>query len=120
MPRDELIDLEERGWRALAMTGQAAGEFYEWVLDDTALMLLPGGIVLDDRSTIVESMSGQPWSSFWLEEMRVLRPTADVGVVACGVVARREGSAEYSALISTSYVRRTNGWKLTLHQQTPR
>lgn len=120
MARDELIDLEESGWRALSSTGQAAAEFYEWVLDDTVLMLLPGGMVVDDRSAIVESMSGQPWSSFQLEDMRVLHPTADVGVVAYGVVARREGSAEYSALISTSYVRRVNGWKLTLHQQTLR
>lgn len=120
MSRDELIDLEESGWRALSSTGHAAAEFYERVLDDTVLMLLPGGVALDDRSVIVQSMSGQPWSSFQLEDIRVLYPTADVGIVAYGVVARREGSGEYSALISTSYVRRASGWKLTLHQQTPR
>lgn len=120
MSQDELIELEESGWRALASTGRAAAEFYERVLDDTVLMLLPGGVVLDDRSMILESISGQPWSSFRLEDMRVLHPSADVGIVAYRVRAHREGSAEYSALISSSYVRRDDGWKLTLHQQTPR
>ena len=117
---DELIDLEKSGWRALSSTGEAAAEFYDRVLDDTVLMILPGGIVLDDRATIVRSMSGQPWSTFRLEDLRVVQPTADVGVVAYGVVAHREGRGDYAALASTTYVRRADAWKATLHQQTPR
>jgi hypothetical protein len=54
-------------------------------------MLLPGGMVLDDRETIVQSMSGQPWSSYELQDLRVLQPTEDTGVVTYGVVARRTG-----------------------------
>ena len=120
MGKSELIELEEQGWRALSSTGEAAAEFYELVLDDTVVMLLPGGMVLDDRAAIVQSMSGQPWSSFELDDLRVLQPTTDTAVVTYGVVAQREGSPEYSALMSSLYVRRVNGWKLAFHQQTPR
>jgi hypothetical protein len=115
----ELIRLEEQGWRALSSTGEAAAEFYDRILDDRVVMLLPGGMVLDDRAAIVQSMSGQPWSSFELDDLRVLQPTADTAVVTYGVVAQREGSPEYSALMSSLYVRRAKGWKLAFHQQTP-
>ena len=120
MGQSELIELEEQGWRALSSSGEAAAEFYQRVLDDTVVMLLPGGMVLDDRAAIVQSMSGQPWSSFELQDPRVIQPTADTAVVTYGVVAQREGALEYSALMSSSYVRRPNGWKLTFHQQTLR
>jgi hypothetical protein len=83
-------------------------------------MLLPGGMVLEDRAAIVQSMSGQPWSSFELEDLRLLQPTADTAVVTYRVVAQREGTPEYSALMSSVHVRRATGWKLAFHQQTPR
>ena len=37
-----------------------------------------------------------------------------------GVVAQRDGAEEYSALIASTYVRRDEGWRLAVHQQTPR
>lgn len=119
MPEDTLSALEERGWEALSSSPAAARTFYEQVLDSTAAMLLPGGMVLDDRAAIVDSMSGQPWSAYELEEMQTLQPTDDTAVVTYGVVAQRDGQ-EYSALISSVYVRRDDEWKLTFHQQTPR
>ena len=41
MPRDELIDLEEQGWRALSTGGEVAAEFYDRVFDRAVVMLLP-------------------------------------------------------------------------------
>lgn len=120
MAKSELTDLEEAGWRALAASGEASTRFYNRVLDQAVLMLLPGGVVLDDRATIIDSMGGQPWSSYRLEHVREHRVTDDVGVVSYGVVAQRLGAAEYSALVSSTYVRRDDGWKLSFHQQTPR
>lgn len=120
MAHGELIDLERQGWRALASTGEQAADFYDRILDREPVMVLPGGVVLDSRPVMVESMSGQRWSSYQLEDMRELRPTDDVGVVTYGVTARRSGSDDYSALMSSMYVRRDDGWKLTFHQQSPR
>jgi hypothetical protein len=118
MADDELAALERQGWDALATSGAAARTFYERVLDHDVLMLLPGGLVLDDRAAIVEAMSGQPWSRYTLEDLRARRPTPDTGLVTYGAVADRDGKA-YSALMSSLYVRR-DGWKLIFHQQTPR
>jgi hypothetical protein len=119
MARDELIGLEQEGWEALSSSGEAARAFYERVLDRTVVMLLPGGMVLDERAAIIDSMSGQPWSSFELEDVRCLQPTSDTGIVTYGVVAQRR-SQQYSALMSSLYLRRDDGWKLAFHQQTPR
>ena len=47
MTYHELADLEEQGWQALSSTGAAAAGFYRHVLDETATMLLPGGLLLE-------------------------------------------------------------------------
>lgn len=48
------------------------------------------------------------------------RITEDVAVVTYGGTASRDGSEQYSALFTSVFVRRADGWKLALHQQTPR
>src|SRR4051794_15509872 len=106
--QDDLITLERQGWRALSTSGEAARAFYADVLDENAVMLLPGGMRLDDRTTMLESMSGRPWSRHALEDVSCLRPAPDMGVLTYGVVAERDGS-EYSALMSSVYVRRDDG-----------
>jgi hypothetical protein len=116
---NRLVELEEQGWRALSESGAAAREFYERVLDRAVVMLLPGGMVLDDRAAIIEAMSGKPWSSYQLRDLRAFHPTPDTGVVTYEVSAQRDGGPPYSALLSSLYVRRDDGWKLTFHQQTP-
>jgi hypothetical protein len=90
------------------------------VLDGHVVMLLPGGMRLDDRALMLDAMAGQPWASHTLEDPHVLPVTDDVAVVTYGVVAHREGAPTYSALISSTYVRRGDAWRLALHQQTPR
>lgn len=110
--------LEERGWEALSRHG-AGPEFYREVLDAEVVMLLPGGLALRDRDTIIASMGGPPWTAHRLEELTEHRPTPDTALVTYGVVARR-GDVEYSALVSSLYVQREAGWRMVLHQQTPR
>jgi len=83
------------------------------------MMLLPGGIVLDERSRIIESVSGRPWSSYALQNLRTTELTPEAAIVTYGAVAERDGE-KYSALMSSLYIRRTDGWKLAFHQQTPR
>lgn len=114
---DELIDLEERGWRALATEG-AAERFYHEVLDDAPLMLLPGGLRIEDREEMVRLMSGPPWEAYRLSGITVSRPVEGAGVVVYTAHAIRDG-AEYVALVGSHYVLRGDGWRLYFHQQTP-
>jgi hypothetical protein len=113
------IDLEKQGWLALSSGPQAVRAFYERILDHAVAMLLPGGIILDDRQAIIDAMSGQPWSSFELEDVRSFRLSTDAVVVFYGAVAYR-GEQRYSVLMSSAYVQRAGTWKLAFHQQTPR
>lgn len=113
------IALEEQGWQALSSTGEQAAAFYDDVLDQEVVMLLPGGLLLDDRATIIESMSGPPWSAYELNDVRTLHPSPGTAVVIYSVVARRGDAAPYSALVSSTYARRDQGWKMVVHQQTP-
>ncbi len=117
---DDCLDLERQGWDALSTSGPIAAAFYEQILDSDVVMLLPGGMVLDDRRSIIEAMSGQPWASHTLTDLHALAPLPDVCVVHYGVVATRAGTPPYSALVSSLYARRDDGWRLAFHQQTPR
>jgi hypothetical protein len=70
----DLIELERAAWQALATSGDAAADLSARVLADDVLMLLPGGLVIDDRAAVVDSMRGEPWTSFELTDERIVRP----------------------------------------------
>ena len=118
MSQHELIDLERSAWKALSTSGDAAAEFYDRVLAKDVLMLLPGGMTIDDRTTVVDSMKQADWTSFELSDERVLDLTRDSAVVAYQAKAERPGGS-YNALLNSTYVREDGAWKLALHQQTP-
>lgn len=114
-----LETLEREGWAALIDGGSSARTFYERVLDDGPVrMLLPGGLVLDDRAVILQTMGDSPWTSADLADVRVALPADEVGLVSYAVVAHR-GDTRYAALLSSLYVRRGEEWRMVFHQQTP-
>jgi len=115
---DELLGLERAGWEALSTDGSTAASFYDDVLASDVLVLLPGGMVIDDREGMVDSMRGDPWDSYDLQDERVMPLGGSAAVVAYRAVARRAGQ-EYAALCNSTYVRQDGRWKLALHQQTP-
>ncbi len=115
----DLIQLEEQGWRALSSPGNAAKEFYSTRLAENASMLFPGGMRIEGKENILASFAAQPWQSFQLEDQRVITPSEDTGIVIYKVTAQREGSAPYSAIVSSAYALRDDKWKSFLHQQTP-
>lgn len=117
---DELLHLEREGWRALSTSGKVAEAFYAEILAAEVLLLLPGGIVLDDREEVIKSMGGSPWSSFTLSDERVLELVeGSVAVVAYQATAHREGGEPYTAIFNSTYVREGSAWRLAIHQQTP-
>jgi Domain of unknown function (DUF4440) len=114
----DLIELEHSAWQALSSSGDAASKFYEDTLASRVLMLLPGGMVIDDRNQVIDSMRGDPWDEFELADERVLPLSDDSAVVAYRGRARR-GDMNYEALFNSTYVRENGSWRLALHQQTP-
>lgn len=116
---DELLGLEREGWNALSTSGEAAEGFYAENLAAQVLMLLPGGVVIDDREEVIKSMGGAPWTSFELSDQRVLELVEGSAVVAYRASARREGDEPYTALFNSTYVREDGAWRLAVHQQTP-
>jgi hypothetical protein len=115
---DDLIDLERSAWKALSTSGDAAAAFYDDVLAKDVLVLLPGGMTIDDRATVVDSMRQADWTTFELSDERVLDLTDDSAVVTYQAKAERPGG-DYHALLNSTYVREGGDWKLALHQQTP-
>jgi hypothetical protein len=116
---EEVVALERAGWAALASGPGEATTHYDGILADDVVMLLPGGTVITDRSRVVESMGGPPWDSYDLEDVSVLEPVPGTALVHYGGRATRDGR-EYSALFGSLYVRRSEGWRMVAHQQTPR
>lgn len=115
---EDLLRLERAGWEALSTCGDAAASFYEKTLATDVVMLLPGGLVIDDRAQAIGSMRGAPWSSFELSDERVLELSDTCAAVLYRAAATR-GSTAYEALINSTYVREEGAWRLKLHQQTP-
>ena len=117
MTAAEPMDLEREGWAALSTDG-AARPFYERVLADRVLFVLPRGMLVDDRTAVLDSMSGPPWTTFELADERVVDVGRDAAVVAYRASAVRDG-VRYEALVTSTYQRTPEGWRLVLHQQTP-
>lgn len=116
-PVEELLELEHEGWRALSSDGDAAAAHFRLVLADDVLMLLPGGLVIDDRQAAVDSMGGAPWDGCELTDERVLALGSDAAVVAYQATATREDTT-YTAFFNSTYVREQGDWRLAVHQQT--
>lgn len=115
---NDLPELERAMWRAMVAGPDEAVAFYDEVLADRVLMLFPGGMVIDDRQQVVDSMRSVGWDSYELSDERVFDLGESSAVVAYRGVARR-GADEYEALFNSTYVRRGDSWALALHQQTP-
>lgn len=115
--RDDILELEHEAWRALSTDGEAAA-FYADVLGRNVLMLLPGGLVIDDREAVIDSMTGVPWDGFEITDERVLELGDQAVVVGYRATARRSGR-DYEALFASTYVREEGAWRLVVHQQTP-
>ena len=116
--RDDLLELERDSWRALSTDGETAARHYAKLLAEDVLMLLPGGLVIDDRQQVIDSMRGASWDGFELTDERVLELDDRTAVVAYRATATRSDQ-DYEALFNSTYVRTNGAWQLALHQQTP-
>jgi hypothetical protein len=113
---ERLLALEREGWEALVAGCGAA--YYREHLTPDALMAFPFGVI--SREAAIEAMeAAPPWERFELRDARVVALGEDGGVVVYSVEAQRPGEAPYSAVISSTYVRRDGRWRMAFHQQSP-
>ena len=62
---DELMELEQRGWEALATGGGKA--FYREYMDEAGLMILPGFVA--SKSEAVDAIDdSRPWTRYELSD----------------------------------------------------
>jgi ketosteroid isomerase-like protein len=115
---DDLIAQERAGWDALSTSGDAAQAHYQDVLATNVLVVLPGGLMIDDRDEVVRSMSGAAWDAWEMGDERVVELGDGVGVLAYRGTARRGGQT-YEASFTSTYVQERGTWKLAVHQQSP-
>ncbi len=114
-----VLELEREGWEALSTSADAAERFYRHVLDDDVLVVLPGGLVIDDRERVVESMrQANPWDTYELRDQRVVAVADSFTLLTYRATAQRDAEA-YRALITSGYVHRDDAWRLAYHQHTP-
>ena len=104
----EVIRLEEEGWQALSSSPAAATEFYDGVLDERVVMLLPGNTLLKDRAQILQSMAGQPWQAYELKQLALHEPADDIAVVVYSATAHPSRLAEVLR-VGQQHVRATTG-----------
>lgn len=115
----DLIELEEQGWQALSGTAEASRSFYGRVLRDDATMLFPGGMLIEGKNAILESLATQPWEAYDIEAPRVIPLSRHAATLIYRVTAQRQDQPAYVALVSSTYARGDGEWKLVVHQQTP-
>jgi hypothetical protein len=112
---DELLEIEHEGWRALSTAEGAA--YYAGRLADDALMAFPFGLL--DRAQALQAMAeAAPWRTYEIRDAIVVPLTDDCGIVVYAVGAQRVGDEPFSAIVSSTYVRRGGEWKLVFHQQS--
>jgi hypothetical protein len=112
----ELLNLEQAGWQSL-VDGNARTWFREVLSPDIVVVGAGSGVVSGDAA--LDHLSGSTWSWVRLRGPRVVSLSDSVALIAYRVIARRDFDVEYQAMVSSSYVRVGDDWKLAVHQQTP-
>jgi hypothetical protein len=112
--KKSLIQIERQLWNA-------DEDFYRDTLSEDAVMVFPEPTGILDRSAVLESLGGADrWRSIVFDEERLVEVNDDVVQLVYRAVAERsEDGSEYTALITTTYVKSNGSWRVLTHQQTP-
>lgn len=115
---EELLRLERRGWDSLcAGTG---ADFYGSLMTDDGVMVLAHGFALDRAAVVASLDDAPPWSGYEISDARLVGTGPGGAALLYTGTAHRDGAASvFRALMSSVYVRREDGWRLALYQQTP-
>jgi hypothetical protein len=110
---NELLAIEKSLW-----TG--GPDSYRRHLDADCLVAFTEMTGVSSRDQIAGTVSGaERWRELQTEVEGIVRPTPEVALLTYRASAVRGEGERYRALVSSGYVRRSDGWKLMFHQQAP-
>ncbi len=111
-----LSTLERQGWDALC--NQTGSSFYGSLMTEDAVMVLVNGFTMD-RDTVVASLDQAPaWDSYTISDERIVRVGAEATALVYRATAQRAGEEPFEAIMTSVYVKSTDGPRLALYTQT--
>jgi hypothetical protein len=115
--REELLALENAGWKALC-DGTAA-QFYGDLMATDALMVLANGATMNRSEVSAALAQAPPWQRYEIADARIIEIGPDTAALVYTGRGWREGSGEpFVGAMSSVYHRADSGWQLALYQQT--
>jgi hypothetical protein len=112
------MDLKDTLLRIEHELAHGGGAEYRRHLVDEALVIVPGQLL--DKDATVQAIEASPgWDEVTIEDSQLVALSGTSAALSYRFSGRRGADFSYEALMSSVYVRRDDGWKLALHQQTP-
>jgi hypothetical protein len=108
----ELLKIDEAFWKG-------GPEAYQAHADDVCLVVFSEMATKMKRADIVKTAEKGRWSDVSITPKGMAELTDASAVVTYECSARRKDGKKYHAYVSSGYVKREDGWKLSFHQQTP-
>ncbi|AWC24302.1 hypothetical protein CO731_03786 [Aminobacter sp. MSH1] len=111
--RDELLELEREFW-----TGDE--QFFAENADRECLVAFPEmACVMSNADLAATAKKPNRWRNLEIKLQGIVEPGSDIVVLTYEAKAVRENGEPYSALVSTGYVHRLQGWKMMFHAHAP-
>ncbi|HUB16439.1 MAG TPA: hypothetical protein VMB34_31145 [Acetobacteraceae bacterium] len=108
----DLLSIEDYFWNG-------GPEEYQRHADGLCLVAFADFAGVMSKADIAKSAERGRWTNVSLKPKGVAQLSDTSAVVTYECHAKRKNGEPYHALVSSGYVRRTEGWKLAFHQQTP-
>lgn len=114
---EELFAIEQGFW----LKGQ--NHFLEH-LDEDCLLAFPQmgelhGVKSREAIAVTAATNEGRWRDLKVGTRHLHRPSDLIAIISYRADVTRGDGEPYSALVSSAYVRRADGWKLTFHQHSP-
>jgi hypothetical protein len=110
---DELLALERGFW-----TGDSV--FFRKHTDDDCLIAFPRMAGVMSNTDLAETAKNpNRWKDLEIELKGIVEPANGVVLLSYQASVLREDGEPYKSLVSTGYVKRSDGWKMMFHAQTP-
>lgn len=92
-------------------------------VDDEAILVFPQAEdmhrILSREDVAASARTPDRWRDLNVSNKLLLAPGADTAVISYRADVVRADGEPYTALISSAYARRPQGWKLVFHQHSP-